>query len=230
LEILSTDNLSVESLHPSNANLIESNNNSTDTNIFCFAAIADKQTSILYNNLMGPFLFMSLKGNVCFLIVSHYETNAILAFPIKGFSDNIIVAAYKQQFNLLESKGYKIRLNVMDNQATQVINRFLETQDCDLLLVEPHNHRVNVVEGAIQMFNAHFISALATTDSNFPLQLWDRLTPQVEEYDVPVPHQPQHISPRSYPWPIRLEPLPASTPGMQSSNLQIPQSPQLVGQ
>jgi hypothetical protein len=30
------------------------------------------------------------------------------------------------------------------------------------------------------MFKAHFISALSTTDSNFPLQLWDRLTPQVE--------------------------------------------------
>jgi hypothetical protein len=32
----------------------------------------------------------------------------------------------------------------------------------------------------VQTFEAHFISALATTDSNFLLQLWDRLTPQVE--------------------------------------------------
>ncbi len=30
------------------------------------------------------------------------------------------------------------------------------------------------------MFKDHFISALATTDSEFPLQLWVRLTPQVE--------------------------------------------------
>ncbi len=29
------------------------------------------------------------------------------------------------------------------------------------------------------MFKDAFIAALATTDSNFPLQLWDRLTPQV---------------------------------------------------
>jgi hypothetical protein len=121
---------------------------------------------------------MSLKGNVCFLIVYHLKTNAILALLIKGFSDAIIFESYKQQFNLLESKGYKIKLNVMDNQATKVIKQFLDKQECNLLLVEPNNHHVNAVEREIQTF--HFISALATTESNFPLQLWDRLTPQVE--------------------------------------------------
>jgi hypothetical protein len=39
---------------------------------------------------------------------------------------------------------------------------------------------VNAAEWAIKTFKAHFITALATTDSNFPLQLWDQLTPQVE--------------------------------------------------
>ncbi len=31
------------------------------------------------------------------------------------------------------------------------------------------------------MFKAAFIAALATTDSDFPVQLWDRLTPQVKD-------------------------------------------------
>ncbi len=39
---------------------------------------------------------------------------------------------------------------------------------------------MNVAERAIQTFKPHFISALATTDGKFPLQLWDRLTPQIE--------------------------------------------------
>jgi hypothetical protein len=34
-----------------NANIIEDANRSSDANIFCFAAFADKQTGILYNNL-----------------------------------------------------------------------------------------------------------------------------------------------------------------------------------
>jgi hypothetical protein len=48
------------------------------------------------------------------------------------------------------------------------------------MLVEPHNHRVNAAKCAIQTFKVHFISALGTTDSKFPLQLWDHFTPQVK--------------------------------------------------
>ena len=47
------------------------------------------------------------------------------------------------------------------------------------MLVEPNNHRVNAAERAIQTFKDHFVSVLAMTDSDFPLQFWDRLTQQV---------------------------------------------------
>jgi len=134
-------------------------------NIFCFAAFADKRTGILYNDLTGSFPYMSLEGNVCYLIIYHYESNAILGLPISGFDDNTVFAAYKTQFEFLESKGYKIKLNVMDNQCKRQIKKFLTDNDCELMLVEPHNHRVNAAKRAIQMFKDHFISALATTDS-----------------------------------------------------------------
>jgi hypothetical protein len=67
----------------------------------------------------------------------------------------------------------------MDNQATNHIKQFLTTEDCKLQLVAPHNHRINATERAIQAFKDLFISTLAITDCNFPLQLWDKLTPQV---------------------------------------------------
>jgi hypothetical protein len=121
---------------------------------------------------------MSLEGNVCFLIVYHYESTAILALPIAKFADNTILAAYQQQFELLKLKGHKIKVNVMDNQASKVIKS--TSPRCNNLLIEPNNHRVNAAERAIQTFKAHFVNALATTNSDFPLQLWDRLTPQVE--------------------------------------------------
>ena len=92
---------------------------------FCFAAFADKRTGVLYNDLTGSFPYMSLEGNVCYLITYHYESNAILGLPISGFDDKTVFAAYKAQFELLESKGYKIKLCVMDNQCTKQINKFL---------------------------------------------------------------------------------------------------------
>jgi hypothetical protein len=68
----------------------------------------------------------------------------------------------------------------MDNQCTKQINKFLTNNDCELMLVEPHNHHVNAAECAIQTFKDHFISALAKTNSEFPLQLWDKLRSQVK--------------------------------------------------
>ncbi len=68
----------------------------------------------------------------------------------------------------------------MDNQASKVIKKYLTTQQGNNLLVKPNNHRVNASERAIHTFKAHFVNALATTNSNFPLQLRDWLTPQVE--------------------------------------------------
>ncbi len=69
----------------------------------------------------------------------------------------------------------------MDNQATKHIKKFLTKNECKLQLVEPHNHRVNAAERAVQTFKDTFIAALAMTDSNFPLQLWDKITPQVQD-------------------------------------------------
>ena len=82
---------------------------------------------------------------------------------------------------MLEAKGYKPKVNVMDNQATKYIKKFLTEKGCQLQLVEPHNHRVNAAERAIQRFKDAFIAALATTDRDFPLQLWDTLAPQVQD-------------------------------------------------
>jgi len=69
----------------------------------------------------------------------------------------------------------------MDNQTTKYIKKFLTEKGYQLQLVEPHNHRVNAAEQAIQTFKDPFIAALATTDRDFPLQLWDKLAPLVQD-------------------------------------------------
>jgi hypothetical protein len=94
-------------IHVPHIKVIKSDDNS-NRNVFVFAAFADKQNGTLYSNLTGTFPFMSLEGNVCFLIVYHYETNAIMAVPIENFTDGAILKAFRQQFELLKSKGHKI--------------------------------------------------------------------------------------------------------------------------
>ena len=111
----------------------------------------------------------------------HYKSNSILATAIDGLDDKTIFAAYKQCFDELKAKGFKPKLNVMDNQATKYIKKFLTEEESKLKLAEPHNKRVNASEQGIQTWKDAFIAALATADSDFPLQLWDRLTKQVQD-------------------------------------------------
>jgi hypothetical protein len=148
--------------------------------LFCFGAFADKISGVVYNDLTGNFPFVSIDGSVCFFVMYHYKTNAILVKPISNLDNRSIFEAYKELFKTLEAKGYKPKMNVMDNQATNFFKQFLTKKDCNLQVVEPHNHRVNAVECAIQMFKDTFIATLATTDWEFPLQLWDKLAPQVQ--------------------------------------------------
>jgi hypothetical protein len=149
-------------------------------NIFAFGAFADKNSGIVYHNLTGSFPFVSLDGSVCFFVLYHYELNCILADPITASNDKTIIEAYRKQFDNLTKKGFKLKLNVMDNQATKYIKQFLDKNKFKSQLIEPHNYCVNAAEQAIQTFKDAFIAALATTDANFTIQLWDQLTPQIQ--------------------------------------------------
>jgi hypothetical protein len=69
---------------------------------------------------------------------------------------------------------------MIDSQASKIIKQYLTPKQCDLMLAKPNNHHVNAAKGAIQTFKDHFVSALTTTNSKIPLQLWDCLTLHVE--------------------------------------------------
>jgi hypothetical protein len=58
-----------------------------------------------------------------FFVLYHYKTNSILATPITNLDDKSIFEAYKANFEMLEAKRYKPKVNVMDNQATKYIEK-----------------------------------------------------------------------------------------------------------
>ncbi len=48
---------------------------------------------------------MSIDGSVCFFVMYHYETNAILVKAFKNLDNHSIYEAYKELFENLEAKG-----------------------------------------------------------------------------------------------------------------------------
>ncbi len=97
-------------------NLIgDEENDASITNVFCFGAFTDKQSEVMYNDLTRNFPFISLDGSMFFLVMYHYESNAIFAIPIAGLNDVTIFEAYKKKFDKLTEKGLKVKINIMDN-------------------------------------------------------------------------------------------------------------------
>jgi hypothetical protein len=141
--------------------LIHDDTDESIANIYCFGAFADQHSGIIYNDLTGNFPFMSYDGSVCYHVVYHYKSNTILALPISGLDDKTIFDAYKIALDELAAKGFKPKLNILDNQTTKYVEKFLTKEECKLQLVESHNHRVNAAKRAIQMFKDAFIATLA---------------------------------------------------------------------
>ena len=53
----------------------EPNESHEANNIFCFAALADKQTGTMYTDQTGALLVRSLDGMQYFFIAYNYDTN-----------------------------------------------------------------------------------------------------------------------------------------------------------
>ena len=148
------------------------------SNVFCCAALGDATTGTSYTDMTGSFPVMSLDGMQYYVVAYDYDTNAIFAVPVPDLTDETIIKAFRQVFEELETKGYTPTFDVTDNQATTPIKEFLKKKHCKWQFVEPANYRVNAAERAIQTFKNHFISGLSSTDSEWPLQLWDQMTEQ----------------------------------------------------
>ncbi len=80
---------------PPGPNLIADDKDQSIANIFCFGTFADKQSGIVYHDNTGSFPFMSFDGSVCFFVLFHNESNAILASPIAGLDNVSIFKTYK---------------------------------------------------------------------------------------------------------------------------------------
>lgn len=146
-----------------------------ESNIFCYAALADKQMGTFYTDCTGALPAGSIDGHHYFFVAYDYDTNYIFAIPIPATTDAAILDAFKQVYTTLTNNSYTPTLHVTDNQANAPIKQFLTTNNCKIQLVEPYNHHVNAAERAIQTFKNHFISGLCITDKNFPSQLWSHL-------------------------------------------------------
>jgi hypothetical protein len=134
----------------------------------------------LYIDLTGKFPVRSSKGNSYVMVCYIYDCNYIKVIPMKSRSDSEWVKAYASVHQDLTVKGFKPKLQTLNNEAFVALKNFFTEHDVDCQLVPPHCHRRNAAERAIRTFKEHFVAGLSSVDPSFTLRLWDRLLPQAQ--------------------------------------------------
>ena len=101
---------------------------------------------------------------------------------MKNREDASFINAFKDIYSYLKQRNYTPKLHVLGNEVSKEIVHYIKNEEkANIQFVEPHQHRVNAAERAIQTFKNHFIAGLSTVDPTFPLQLWDELLTQAQD-------------------------------------------------
>ena len=149
--------------------------------IFCFAAIEDKNKNTLYNNLTGQFPVRSFEGISYIFVAYVYKLNAILLCPMKSRKDGIMIAAFTRIYSNLEEIGHKPTLHVLNNECSRSVHIFFKSKDTTRQHVEDHHHNANAAKIDVKPAKYHIISHSATLNKDCPVQLWREKLPQIQD-------------------------------------------------
>jgi hypothetical protein len=149
--------------------------------IFVGATIGDQFDGTVYTDQTGNMPVVSYAGNKCHFVCYEYRSNAILVRAMKDQTDDSLQKAFQNVYEFLTTRGFKPKLNIMDNQCSKRIQRYIKSTGAGIQLVNPDDHRVNACERAIQTWKNHWIAGLNTIDPACLLQLWSKFIQQGQD-------------------------------------------------
>jgi hypothetical protein len=103
---------------------------------FVYAVLVDQGQ--LYTDLTGKFSVRSIKGNWYVMVCCVFDCNYIKVAPMKSRSTSEWVKAYDLIHQELTAKGFKPKLQTLDNEASAAFKNFFTTNDVEYQLVPPH--------------------------------------------------------------------------------------------
>jgi hypothetical protein len=112
-----------------------------------YAVVVDQGQ--LYTDLTGKFPVRSSKENSYVMVLYIYDFNYVKVIPMKSRSISEWVKAYDSIHKELTVKGFKPKLQTLDNEASTALKNFFTVNDIAYQLVPPHYHRRNAAERAI---------------------------------------------------------------------------------
>ena len=135
-----------------------------------------------FTDISGPLPYTSIRGYRYIFFTYSYDGNAIMMEAMKNREDGEMKRVYEKTYKRLEAAGIKPTINVMDNEASAAVTTWLTNNNIQYQTVAPGagGHRANRAERSIQTGVNHFLSTIATTDADFPIQAWCYTIEQME--------------------------------------------------
>jgi hypothetical protein len=91
----------------------------------------------LYTDLMGTFPVRASKGNAYAMICYVYDCNYVKVVPMKSRYASEWVKAYAHIHQELMAKGFKPKLQTLDNEASAALKNFFTTNYVEYQLPPP---------------------------------------------------------------------------------------------
>ena len=77
------------------------------------------------------------------MVIYAYDPNSVLVEPLPDKSKESIMQAYQKIIQHLTNRGFKPRLQRLDNEASKTLQDKMNKQQTQWQLVPPGNHRRN---------------------------------------------------------------------------------------
>ena len=127
-----------------------------------------------YSDQTGRFPHRLSRGNEYLMIMYNYDSNAILAAPLKKWQAKTITEAWESLHKKLTKHGHETKNFILDNECSNNLKLALKKNNKEYELTPPNMHRQNAAKRAIHTYKNHCMAGFASCNPNFPLSESDR--------------------------------------------------------
>ena len=96
------------------------------SNQVAYSIISKEDCCTAYTDLTGRFPQKSSQGNQYLLVGYHYDTNCILALPLKDRTSTSITKMWSKLHDIFKQAGHTPSTYVLDNEISQEFTQTLE--------------------------------------------------------------------------------------------------------
>jgi hypothetical protein len=96
--------------------------------VFYFATLANEITGTMYTDITGTFPVHSIKSMQYVVVAYIYDLNAIIIQAMLSGTDASMVQEFTKVIFVLKSEGYHPALNVMDNECSSMVKKYIRSK------------------------------------------------------------------------------------------------------